>query len=90
MQQRWPVACGSTIPYCSNCHGDAAVSGSFIPDLQHSSALGDASAWRRIVLDGERSARGMVGFASELQPADAEAVRAYVVSRAHEMLAESR
>jgi quinohemoprotein ethanol dehydrogenase len=77
-------------PYCSNCHGDAAVSGSFIPDLQHSSALGDAPAWRRIVLEGERSARGMVGFASELQPADAEAVRAYVVSRAHETLAESR
>jgi quinohemoprotein ethanol dehydrogenase len=77
-------------PYCSNCHGDAAVSGSFIPDLQHSSALADSSAWQRIVHDGERKARGMVGFASELNPDDIEAIRAYVVSRAHETLAESR
>ncbi len=73
-------------PYCSNCHGDAAVSGSFIPDLQHSPALADAAAWERIVLKGERSARGMVGFADELSATDAEAVRAYVVSRAHETL----
>jgi alcohol dehydrogenase (cytochrome c)/quinohemoprotein ethanol dehydrogenase len=76
-------------PYCSNCHGDAAVSGSFIPDLQHSPALADAAAWERIVLKGERSARGMVGFAAELSAADAEAVRAYVVSRAHETLARA-
>jgi mono/diheme cytochrome c family protein len=74
-------------PYCSNCHGDAAVSGSFIPDLQHSPALADPAAWDRIVLKGERRARGMVGFAEELSSADAEAVRAYVVSRAHETLA---
>ena len=77
-------------PYCSNCHGDAAVSGSFIPDLQRSPALADAAAWRRIVLEGERMPRGMVGFAAELTPEDAEAVRAYVVSRAHQTLAESR
>jgi quinohemoprotein ethanol dehydrogenase len=77
-------------PYCSNCHGDAAVSGSFIPDLQHSPALADPVAWERIVLGGERRARGMVGFAGELNVADAEAVRAYVVSRAHESLAAAR
>jgi alcohol dehydrogenase (cytochrome c)/quinohemoprotein ethanol dehydrogenase len=77
-------------PYCSNCHGDAAVSGSFIPDLQHSPALADAAAWDRIVLKGERSARGMVGFAAELSAEDAEAVRAYVVSRAHETLSGAR
>ena len=77
-------------PYCSNCHGDAAVSGSFIPDLQRSPALADATAWRRIVLEGERRSRGMVGFAAELTAEDAEAVRAYIVARAHETLAGSR
>jgi quinohemoprotein ethanol dehydrogenase len=77
-------------PYCSNCHGDAAVSGSFIPDLQHSPALADATLWKRIVFDGERKGRGMVGFSAELNSADVEGIRAYVVSRAHETLAESR
>jgi quinohemoprotein ethanol dehydrogenase len=77
-------------PYCSNCHGDAAVSGSFIPDLQRSPALRDGMAWRRIVLDGERGSRGMVGFAGELSSADAEAIRAYVVSRANDSLAQQQ
>jgi quinohemoprotein ethanol dehydrogenase len=77
-------------PYCSNCHGDAAISGSFIPDLTRSPALADAAAWKRIVLEGERVSRGMVNFSSELSATDVEAVRAYVVNRAHEMLAEAR
>jgi alcohol dehydrogenase (cytochrome c)/quinohemoprotein ethanol dehydrogenase len=77
-------------PYCSNCHGDAAVSGSFIPDLQRSPALADAASWQRIVHGGERKARGMVGFSSELSADDVEAIRAYVVNRAHETVAEAR
>jgi PQQ-dependent dehydrogenase (methanol/ethanol family) len=77
-------------PYCSNCHGDAAISGSFIPDLTRSPAIADAAMWKRIVLEGERSARGMVNFSAELSAADAEAIRAYVVHRAHQVQAESR
>jgi quinohemoprotein ethanol dehydrogenase len=76
-------------PFCSNCHGDAAVSGSFIPDLQRSPALSSAPAWQRIVHDGERKERGMVAFKSELTADDIEAVRAYVVARAHDTLAEA-
>jgi hypothetical protein len=34
------------------------------------------------VLDGARAQKGMVGFASVLTPADAEAVRAYLVHTA--------
>jgi alcohol dehydrogenase (cytochrome c)/quinohemoprotein ethanol dehydrogenase len=77
-------------PYCSNCHGDAAISGSFIPDLTRSQALADAPAWKGIVLEGARSARGMVDFSAELSVDDAEAIRAYVVHRAHEVRAEAR
>jgi PQQ-dependent dehydrogenase (methanol/ethanol family) len=77
-------------PYCSNCHGDAAVSGSFIPDLQHTPALSDATVWESIVLGGARKARGMVSFADELSKDDIEAVRAYVIHRAHQTLAEQQ
>jgi hypothetical protein len=48
-------------PHCSSCHGDAAVSGGFMPDLRDSPALLDARVWRRIVYDGELQSRGMVG-----------------------------
>ena len=77
-------------PYCSNCHGDAAVSGSFIPDLQHSPVLSDAAVWESIVLGGARKERGMVSFAEELKKEDAEAVRAYVIYRANQTLAEQK
>ena len=77
-------------PYCSNCHGDAAVSGSFIPDLQHSPTLADAATWESIVLGGARKARGMVSFADELSREDIEAVRAYVIHRAHQTLKEQQ
>jgi PQQ-dependent dehydrogenase, methanol/ethanol family len=75
-------------PYCSNCHGDAAVSGSFIPDLRNSPLLADAAAWRSVVHDGALRERGMVSFSAELSPEDVEAIRAYVISRAHDALAE--
>jgi len=77
-------------PYCNNCHGDAAVSGSSIPDLQHSPVLADAAVWESIVLGGARKDRGMVSFANELNKEDSEALRAYVIHRAHETLAEQK
>jgi alcohol dehydrogenase (cytochrome c)/quinohemoprotein ethanol dehydrogenase len=77
-------------PYCSNCHGDAAVSGSFIPDLQHSDALSDPAVWDSIVLGGVRKSKGMVSFAAELSKEDVEAVRAYVIYRANQTVAEQK
>jgi alcohol dehydrogenase (cytochrome c)/quinohemoprotein ethanol dehydrogenase len=77
-------------PYCSNCHGDAAVSGSFLPDLRNSPALLDTATWQRIVHDGQLQSRGMVGFAAELNNDDLEAIRSYVIARAHEMNAEQK
>ena len=70
--------------YCYYCHGDAAVSGGVVPDLRHSSVLGDATVWTSIVRKGALSSSGMVAFGDELSARDVEAVRAYVIHRANE------
>jgi alcohol dehydrogenase (cytochrome c)/quinohemoprotein ethanol dehydrogenase len=70
--------------YCNVCHGDTAVGGGVLPDLRHSRALGEPARWKSIVLDGSHSQNGMIGFSTVLPPAAAEAVRAYVIDRAHE------
>jgi quinohemoprotein ethanol dehydrogenase len=75
---------GSYARYCSVCHGDAAVSGSLNPDLRHSATIADAGAIKSIVIDGALKHKGMVSFKTALQPADAENIRHYVVSRANE------
>jgi alcohol dehydrogenase (cytochrome c)/quinohemoprotein ethanol dehydrogenase len=73
--------------YCVVCHGDAAVSGGILPDLRASPSIGTAAAFREIVLEGVKSELGMVSFAAELDATDSEAVRAYLVARAHESAA---
>jgi quinohemoprotein ethanol dehydrogenase len=76
--------------YCGTCHGDAAVSGGVLPDLRYSAAVSNAQLWQNIVHDGAVQAGGMVGFGSELQPAQVEAVRTYIVHRINESAAEER
>jgi alcohol dehydrogenase (cytochrome c)/quinohemoprotein ethanol dehydrogenase len=73
--------------HCVVCHGDAAVSGGLLPDLRASPAINDRQTFQQIVLDGVRREFGMVSYAAELDADDAEAVRAYLVARAHESLA---
>lgn len=68
---------------CLRCHGMAAVSASMVPDLRRSGIIGDADALREIVLRGALRSRGMPSFAGILSPADAEAVRAYLIHRAN-------
>jgi alcohol dehydrogenase (cytochrome c)/quinohemoprotein ethanol dehydrogenase len=75
--------------YCGVCHGDAAVSGGVLPDLRHSMALSEPQVWQSIVHDGALQARGMVAFGAELDKHDIDAVRQYVIQRAHESKAES-
>jgi len=70
--------------YCSICHGDAAVAGALNPDLRHSGALGDAATIKAVVVDGALEHNGMVSFAKAVTPADAEAIRQYVIKRANE------
>jgi len=74
--------------YCSGCHGDAAVSGGVLPDLRYSGTLANQQ-WFSIVRDGMLKAYGMVGFSKELSREDAEVIRAYVIFRANQSLAEN-
>lgn len=67
--------------YCIVCHGDSAIGNGFTPDLRVSGTLANADAWKSVVIDGALKDRGMVSFTSVLTPADAEALRAYVIDR---------
>ena len=69
--------------YCTVCHGDSAVGNGFTPDLRISATLASAGAWKTVILDGALKDRGMVGFANVLKPAEAEALRAYVIERSN-------
>jgi mono/diheme cytochrome c family protein len=53
-----------------------------LPDLRYSSAYAH-ERWQQIVLGGELSSQGMRSFADRLDADGAEAIRAYVVARAH-------
>jgi quinohemoprotein ethanol dehydrogenase len=70
--------------YCGACHGDAAVAGRLNPDLRHSGAIASADAIKAIVIDGALKHNGMVSFKAGLSPADAEAIRQYLINRANE------
>jgi quinohemoprotein ethanol dehydrogenase len=69
---------------CSTCHGNDGLSRGMFPDLRYALAINDAGAFKAIVIDGALTQNGMVSFAKALQPDDAEAIRAYVVSKAIE------
>ena len=69
---------------CSVCHGDGAIGGGILPDLRHSSLLGDGARWTKVVMEGSLTNQGMVSFAPVLPPGGAEAIRGYVVSRAND------
>ncbi len=59
------------------------VGGGVIPDLRHMSAATHAD-WEAIVLDGARSDLGMISFAGQISPAEAEAIHAWLIVRANE------
>ncbi|WP_332817837.1 PQQ-dependent dehydrogenase, methanol/ethanol family [Sphingopyxis sp.] len=69
--------------YCMVCHGDSAIGNGFTPDLRVSGTLANADAWKGVVIGGALKDRGMVSFANVLTPADAEAIRAYVIERSN-------
>ncbi len=68
--------------FCFTCHGDSAISGRVLPDLRYLTPESHAE-WPAIVLGGARQSRGMLGFAELLSNEDSEAIRAYVIERAH-------
>jgi alcohol dehydrogenase (cytochrome c)/quinohemoprotein ethanol dehydrogenase len=72
--------------FCAACHGDrGATRGANFPDLTRSPLLNSQEAFDAVVLKGIRSTRGMASFASELQPEDTQALRAYIIDRANEV-----
>ena len=86
------VAAGGRLywSFCLQCHGLEVVSGGVLPDLRRSAVLQAAAAWQSVVVDGASRGRGMPGFEEVLAPADAERIRAYVVSRARLLYEEER
>lgn len=74
--------------FCSECHGDVAVSGGLLPDLRYSEYLKN-DRWFAIVRDGLLKSEGMVGFGSEVSQQDAAAIRSYVIFRANQTLKEA-
>jgi quinohemoprotein ethanol dehydrogenase len=72
---------------CSGCHGKNAVAraGGTVPDLRYASPETHLQ-WPGIVIGGARSAKGMPAY--ELSAAESEAIRNYVLSRAHALKAE--
>jgi quinohemoprotein ethanol dehydrogenase len=70
---------------CMVCHGDGAVGGGVVPDLRYMNAE-KHQMWMGIVLGGLYRDKGMVSFAGVLTPQEADAIQAFVIERAHELL----
>ncbi len=70
---------------CAVCHGDAGISlrPDTYPDLRRSARMVTAESWAAVVLEGELEDNGMVSFAQLLEDGEAEAIRAYVITRAN-------
>jgi quinohemoprotein ethanol dehydrogenase len=60
-----------------------------VPDLRRVPPLGDAAAWKAIVIEGALEEAGMVSFKRFLSAEDAENIRAYVAAQAKKLSAES-
>jgi PQQ-dependent dehydrogenase (methanol/ethanol family) len=67
---------------CAPCHGQGGAARAAFPDLRRSALVTDRDAFDSVVLKGARSERGMGSFAGRLQPADTEALRAYLIGQA--------
>ena len=68
-------------------HGSNVASSWVVPDLRYLSAERHA-IFNDIVLKGALLPLGMPSFAAELDDADADAIHAYVIEKAHELKAE--
>ncbi|MEI9930319.1 MAG: hypothetical protein WDM89_07140 [Rhizomicrobium sp.] len=67
----------------SYCHGSGVISAGIVPDLRRSVAIGDKALFHQIVVDGILKSQGMVSFRSMLKDSDVEAIRGYLIDRAH-------
>lgn len=74
--------------FCQFCHGDAAVTTGVVQDLRYSHVMTDPDMWKQVVLEGTMAELGMANFSAQLSAKDSEAIRHYVLRRAHETKAE--
>jgi hypothetical protein len=58
-----------------------AISSGVLPDLRWSAQSADAESWSNVVMDGMLTDNGMVSFKKYITPAEAEAIRAYVLDQ---------
>jgi alcohol dehydrogenase (cytochrome c)/quinohemoprotein ethanol dehydrogenase len=70
--------------YCANCHGPGAIQLGILPDLRRTPMLQSRESFQSVVLGGARQHNGMASFSSVLNGEDVEAIRAFVVMRAHQ------
>jgi quinohemoprotein ethanol dehydrogenase len=70
--------------YCANCHGPVAIQLGILPDLRRTPMLQSAESWQSVVIGGARQQNGMASYASVMTGDDAEAIRAFVIMRAHQ------
>ncbi len=70
---------------CAVCHGNDGISlrPDTYPDLRRSSRMVSETDWSSVVLEGELQDNGMISFANVLGDGEAEAIRAYIISRAN-------
>ncbi len=69
--------------FCGICHN-----GPVNPNLMRSAYATNAQAWRQVVIGGALKDKGMISFAPWIDPDQAEAIRAYVLSEAERLAAE--
>jgi alcohol dehydrogenase (cytochrome c)/quinohemoprotein ethanol dehydrogenase len=74
---------GHYATYCSRCHGFGADGSGILPDLRYSAMLSSAESFAAVLLDGTLAPRGMASFRPVLDADATEAIRAYVIDRAH-------
>lgn len=67
--------------HCGICHESGR---GLFPDLRYSATLNAAEAFNVIVLQGARVDNGMTSFAEILNEDQTDAIRSYIIARAHE------
>jgi quinohemoprotein ethanol dehydrogenase len=76
---------------CAFCHGELAIGGGATPDLRHLDLHKyEPGQWYGIVLGGTAAHRGMPNFSEKLSVEDADALRSFVIKRAHDQPAAVR
>jgi quinohemoprotein ethanol dehydrogenase len=61
------------------------MAANIVPDLRRSAAITDKDAWQAIVIGGALEKQGMISWKKLITPADAEAIRVYVLDEASKL-----